>query len=129
MLTRLLSRKNGIYFLSTFQLLSYKGFTSQDMYKLGLTTGVQQRQVCLEIPKGSLALVRQLPGMEDFDPDIHVLQMLKGGFGLKDAPRVWRIRLGQVWEHFGLKPVQADKSIYCKWQACGWGNLQYFHWS
>ena len=54
-----------------------QGLTFQDMYKLGLTTGVQQRQVCLEIPKGSLALVRQLPGMEDFDPDIHVLQMLK----------------------------------------------------
>ena len=72
------------------------------MYKLGLITGVQQREVCLEITKGSLASVRQLPGMEDFDPNIHVLQMLKGGFGLKDAPRMWRIRLGQVLEQFGL---------------------------
>ena len=51
--------------------------------------------------------------MEDFDPECHVLQMLKGGFGLKDAPRMWRIRLGQILEQkIGLKPLQADKRIY-----------------
>ena len=44
-------------------------------------------------------------------------KLSKGGFGLKDAPRMWRIRLGQILEQkLGLKPLQADRSIYCKWQ-------------
>ena len=67
-----------------------QGLTFGEMYKMGL---MDQREVCLYIPKNSLNLIRKLPGMEDFDPDYHVLQMLKGGFGLKYAPRMWRIRL------------------------------------
>ena len=38
---------------------------------------------------------------------------------MKDAPRMWRIRLGQELEKLGLKPLQADKSIYCKWNLVG----------
>ena len=82
-----------------------QGLTFEEMYKMGFTN---KREVCLEIPKGSLQLIRELPGMSDFDPDKHVLRMLKGGFGLKDAPRMWRIRLGQELEKLGLKPLQAD---------------------
>ena len=47
------------------------------------------RSVQLELPAGSVELLRTLPGMSDFDPQVECLNMLKPGFGLKDAPRLW----------------------------------------
>ena len=93
-----------------------QGLTFKEMQEMGFTN---HREVCLDIPKNSLQIFSLLPGMSDFDPERHVLRMLKGGFGLKDAPRMWRIRLGQELEKFGMKPLQADKSIYCKWREVG----------
>ena len=55
-----------------------------------------ERTVHLETPKGPLELVKQPDGVESFDPLKHVLKMVKGGFGLKDAPRMWRERLHQL---------------------------------
>ena len=43
--------------------------------------------------------------------------MVKGGFGLKDAPRMWRLKLDHTLRQAGLKPTQADGSIYCKWRV------------
>ena len=62
------------------------------MFKAGL---VAQRENCLETPQASLPLIQKLPGMESYNPETDVLKVLKGGYGLKDAPRVWRLRLGQ----------------------------------
>ena len=41
--------------------------------------------------------------------------MKKGGFGLKDAPRMWRIRLHKQLTGLCMKAPQAGKSIYLKW--------------
>ena len=41
--------------------------------------------------------------------------MVKGGFGLKDAPRMWREKLHKLLVDFGMKALQSDRSIYCLW--------------
>ena len=43
------------------------------------------RVVHLDLPKERLHLVKELKGMETFNPTRHRLKMVKGGFGLKDA--------------------------------------------
>ena len=72
------------------------------------------RVVHLDLPKECLHLVKRLKGMESFNPIKHCLKMVKGGFGLKDAPRMWRLRLDAELKRCGLKACQADASIYCK---------------
>ena len=78
-----------------------------------------ERIVHLDLPKESLHLVKKLKGMETFNPSKHCLEMVKGGFGLKDAPRMWRLRLDFELKKCGLKACQADGSIYCKHR---WNN-------
>ena len=34
---------------------------------------------------------------------------------MKDAPRMWRLRLHELLTIFGCKALQSDQSIYCKW--------------
>ena len=60
--------------------------------------------------------MKKLKGLESFVPGKHCLKMVKGGFGLKDSPRMWRVRLHAVLisPKIGLKACQADQSIYCK---------------
>ena len=56
--------------------------------------------------------------MSDFNPLIEVLQMLRPGFGLKDAPRLWRLRLDAALRKTGGQPLQSDKAIY-QWRRDG----------
>ena len=44
--------------------------------------------------------------------------MLRCGFGLKDAPRLWNKVLRQVLQALGLKPTQADPQLFV-WHASG----------
>ena len=50
--------------------------------------------------------------MEDFDPSWECLDMVRPGFGLKDAPRAWSIRLDQELTKFSLTRAQADRCLY-----------------
>ena len=77
------------------------------------------RAVHLIIPKESQHLIRKLKGFENYDLNIHILRLLKGGYGLKDAPRLWRKRLHESLVSFGMKATQMDPSIYCKWRRQG----------
>ena len=77
----------------------------------------ERRVVHLEIPKDSLDLIKKLDGFGHFNPIQHVLQMIKGGFGLKDAPRMWRKRLHQLLTEYGMKALQSDNSVYCLWSS------------
>ena len=62
-------------------------------------------------PSGS-ALIRQLKGYEDFNDSLEVLEMLKGGFGLVDAPNLFTCRVDQVFKENDIKPTLADQKIY-----------------
>ena len=48
-----------------------------------------RRDVQFTVPPGSTHLLKKLPGFGDFNPLTEVLRMLRCGFGLKDAPRLW----------------------------------------
>ena len=62
-------------------------------------------------PSGS-ALIRQLDGFKDFNDATEVLEMLKGGFGLIDAPNLFTSRVHQVFISEGIQPTTADEKIY-----------------
>ena len=75
-----------------------------------------QRDVQFTVPPGSVTLLKKLPGYSDFNPLTEVLRMLRCGFGLKDAPRLWNKVLRKVLQDLGLTPTQSDPQLYV-WQA------------
>ena len=74
----------------------------------------EMRSVQLILPQGSEELLRTIPGMEDFNPDMECLELLKPGFGLKDAPRLWSLALTRVLSKVGLQPVTTDRQLFAK---------------
>jgi len=75
-----------------------------------------QRDVQFTMPPGSTHLLKKLPGFTDFNPLTEVLRMLRCGFGLKDAPRLWNKVLRRVLKDLGLSPTQADPQLFV-WHA------------
>ena len=67
-----------------------------DQKELAETPGEVVRDVQLALPPGATPLFKQLPGMESFCEQSEVLRMLKPGYGLKDAPRLWNLALKKV---------------------------------
>ena len=55
-----------------------------------------------------------MDGYEDFDGGTEVLDMLRGGFGLKDAPRLWNMVLSEVLTNLSYFPCQSDMEVMCK---------------
>jgi hypothetical protein len=70
--------------------------------------------VQLQLPSGAVPLFRQLPGMEDFDDSSEVLNMLRPGYGLKDAPRLWNMALRRVLKTLRLIATTCDSELYVK---------------
>ena len=75
-----------------------------------------ERDVQFTVPPGSTHLLKKLPGFSDFNPLKEVLRMLRCGFGLKDAPRLWNKVLRRVLQALGLSSTQADPQLYV-WHA------------
>ena len=57
-------------------------------------------------------MLQQLPVYSDFNPLSEVLRILRCGFGLKDAPRLWHKMLREHLIKLGLRPLQSDAQIY-----------------
>ena len=74
------------------------------------------RDVQFTVPPGSVNILKRLPGYQDFNPLTEVLRMLRCGFGLKDAPRLWNKVLRKVLQDLGLTPLQSDPQLYV-WHA------------
>ena len=74
--------------------------------------GEVHRDVQFTVPPGSVPILQTLTGYEDFDPINEVLAMLRAGFGLKDAPRLWQKKLQQVLEKIGCRSLCADSKLY-----------------
>ena len=74
------------------------------------------RDVQFTVPPGSVNILKRLPGYQDFNPLTEVLRMLRCGFGLKDAPRLWNKVLRKVLQGLGLTPLQSDPQLYV-WHA------------
>ena len=71
-----------------------------------------RRDVQFTVPPGSAAILKMLPRYESFEPLHEVLRMLRCGFGLKDAPRLWHKVLRQHLIGLGLRPLQSDAQVY-----------------
>jgi hypothetical protein len=92
-----------------------RGITFEQLAKLDSSQPL--RVVEIALPSGSEELLRTLPGMHDFNPAEECLSLLKPGFGLKDAPRLWNLALQNVLKEAGLIATQTDRQLYAKHQG------------
>jgi hypothetical protein len=88
-----------------------QGMSFDEVAKL---KGEVKRSVQFEVPPGSVPILRMLDGYEDFDGSTEVLDMLRGGFGLKDAPRLWNMVFSEVLTTLSYFPCQSDMEVMCK---------------
>ena len=87
-----------------------KELTWEQLAKL---TGEVIRSVQFELTRPEdVALIRRIAGFEDFDPNTEVLDMIKAIYGLKDAPRAWRMRLHQILCEASLVQLRHEQELY-----------------
>ena len=72
-----------------------------------------ERVVAFEPPRGSEALISERPKHSAYNPQRHVLRLLKAAYGLRDAPRAWRTRLDRALKALGAAQVVTDGGLYC----------------
>ena len=89
-----------------------RGLTFAELYETGVDPVL--REVQLIIPPGAEELIRTLPGFENFSSQNECLKLLKPGFGLKDAPRLWSLALRKVLVKIGLRATRVDAQLYVK---------------
>ena len=89
-----------------------RGLTFRELFENGEDAVL--RDVQLILPPGSAELIQAIPGLESFNCDREVLYLLKPGFGLKDAPRLWALALKRVLAQLELRPLQADAQLFAK---------------
>jgi len=80
--------------------------------QLHLEEGEELRKVELALPTGSEHLIRTIEGYHDFDPTSEILILLKPGFGLRDAPRLWLLALKGVLASIGAVPTKIDPQLF-----------------
>ena len=84
-----------------------------DFSELSKITGSEIRDVAFVPPKGSEKYFTELHGLHDLNFAVEVLKLLKAVYGLRDAPRAWRMRLDAELRSLGGVPLPTDKSLYC----------------
>ena len=95
---------------------SAKHFLQGVTYKeLVEATGEPLREVHFVLPAYCVAVLRTLPGYEDFDPRTEVFHGEKPGTGCNDAPRCFSLKLAQVTRTMcGLKPSTVNGELCMK---------------
>ena len=94
-----------------------KGLTFEEVQQM---KGGPKREVCMILPRATstqpsgAAILRQITGFEDFNEAGDALEMLKGGFGLADAPNLFTSRVDQVFRTEGLLPTLSERKVYVK---------------
>ncbi|CAJ1426200.1 unnamed protein product [Effrenium voratum] len=66
------------------------------------------------VAQGGKTLLRMQPGYEDFNPEVEVLRLLRPGFGLKDAPRLWLLALRRALAEIGVTPTTIDPQTFVR---------------
>ena len=87
-----------------------QGLTFQE---LAVMQGTPERNVCFVPPAGSEQYFQELPGMQAYNPLTEVLRMVKAIYGLKDAPRAWKLQLERVLRLAGGQPLHTDRNLWC----------------
>ncbi|CAK0838336.1 unnamed protein product [Prorocentrum cordatum] len=93
-----------------------RGLTFEQVAAMG---GEVKRKAQFTMSPGSIPVLRQLEGHEDYNPVTEVLLLLRCGPGLADAPRMWQVMLKQVLEKTGGKALISDPQIYVCHDAKG----------
>ena len=107
---QLRGRANG---MDTFQRRRFPGIPPRPIFEEAAKRKDEvTRDVQFTVPPGSADILQELPGFQDFSALTEVLRMLRCGFGLKDAPRLWNKLLSEVLQSLGLKPLQSDQQLY-----------------
>eukprot|EP00971_Amphidinium_carterae_P331793 6465576-Amphidinium_carterae.1 len=76
--------------------------------------GTPVRQVHMDLPPGGHLILKAIEGFHDFDPVSETLAMLKGGFGLKDAPRLWTRKCTKDFATANILPLHSDEKVYVR---------------
>ena len=80
--------------------------------ELAEATGEPLREVNFVLPAYCIALLRQIPGYESFNPAAEVLHCEKPGTGCNDAPRCFSLKLAQVTRNLcHLRPSTVDGEL------------------
>eukprot|EP00959_Pyramimonas_sp_CCMP1952_P348546 7301508-Pyramimonas_sp.AAC.1 len=66
-------------------------------------------------PAGS-AVLRTIKGFENFNDATECLDMLKGGFGLIDAPNLFTMKADKVLKQENIRPTISYPKIYLKFE-------------
>ena len=74
--------------------------------------GEVRRSCQLELPHGAAVLLRELPQMHSFDETSEVLDMIRPGYGLKDAPRLWSLALKRALTAMHMTSCKADPELH-----------------
>ena len=88
-----------------------RGMTFEEAAKL---LGEPLREVHFDLPDNTAELLAEIKGFEGFNAALECLHMDKGGFGLKDAPRLFGLKRDQVLRDFGALPTHADPQLWVK---------------
>ena len=92
-----------------------KGLTFDQLNDLEKAKGGSTiRAVQFRVPPGAVAILQRLEGYHDFDPAREVLDLVRPGFGLKDAPRLWSMALQQALQDLDWHPTKIDPQLYLK---------------
>ena len=86
-----------------------KGLTFEEVAAMNNT---EETVVHFDLPPGGAAILREIEGYESFDSARECLQMLKGGFGLKYAPKLFTDKVSRVFAKYNLKESYAGEEIY-----------------
>jgi hypothetical protein len=70
------------------------------------------REVQLMVDANTAIVLRKFKGWEDFDHQIHCLRVLRPIWGLKDAPRLFTLKLGKVMASTGHYATKTDNKLY-----------------
>ena len=90
-----------------------KGMTYAEIARV---TGEPLRTVQFDFPATDAWLLRQLPGMEDYDNNVEILDLVKAMWGLKDAPRAFGMRLKVTLKGCGYVQGIMDPQVWCKFK-------------
>ena len=106
MVSSVSSQRSWRIFMSDVSSAFLQSMSFEQMAALG---GIEARAVAFDPPTGSACYFRELPGMKHYNELSMTLGMLKPVYGLKDAPKAWKLQLDRVLRLAGGRQCHTDK--------------------
>ena len=91
--------------------------------EIAKVTGEPLRSVQFDFPAKDAWLLRQLPGMEDYDNNLAIFDLIKAMWGLKDAPSNLRHETESDPQRLWLRAGHYGPTSVAQVQAQGTGSL------